>query len=109
MRRDFVDAGRRVHRNGVRLTPQRDASTGLERGVGIGQQAARGLGDEEGVAELAGGLLDAGRNVYRVADDRELQPAASPDRARDDWTRVYAHSDMQATVITTLYLLHDLA
>ena len=62
----------------------------------LGELRARLAGDQDRVAGLAGGGLDPGREVDRVADHAEGEPPGAADRARDDRPGVHPHPDLEA-------------
>ena len=75
-----------------------------EAAVVAAQQAARRTRDQDDVAGLARGLLDALRGVDRVADHGELDVPAASDRARHDDARVHADADLDLPAVG---LAHD--
>src|SRR5687767_15780871 len=72
---------RRVQLDRLALALQVHAVARREAAVGEREQAARRLGQQDRVAGLTRGLLDARGRVDRVADDRELDVPAAADGA----------------------------
>src|SRR3954454_20315618 len=86
---------RRPEANLLGLALQLDDRPFLEAQREVGEQTARGLGEEDLVAGLAREPLDARRGVDRVADDRELDVAAAADRPGHHGARVDPDADAQ--------------
>ena len=78
-----------------RLSFQLMASPVGERGRPRYQGIDSLLGEKDGVAGGLGQLLDTGSNVHRIADQRELQLAATADRPCDHHTGIDPNTDPQ--------------
>src|SRR5437764_7729925 len=100
---------RRPHRDIARLSLQGDRTTLAELDLAAGEQAARGLGQQDRVARIARRALNARGDVDRVADDRELEPATAADRTGDHRSGVDADADPQLAAVALLDRVGDLA
>src|SRR5215218_9594549 len=76
--------GHCVNRHRLRHSFQCKPTPGFQTSRTIREEAARGVCQKDDVARLPGEMLDARRDVHRITDHREFEPAAAPHRAHDD-------------------------